>query len=278
MRFHSEQTEQYINALAAAISKDPASLEDWRCLVIRPKHPEVVRMGALQKIREMHKDVDCDMVVCKDFDILLISRDLTADDLYDLAEAISDELPGAEPSFTLYDVFRDWRAIRVLLCTKADGVYKPVELSESIENLGEVDSLKAVFAETKSIRKARQPQFVMIVEDDLLTRRLVANSFKENYALVTAHNAQEAILHYLMHAPDIVFLDIGLPDANGFAVLKKIIAFDPDAYVVMFSSNSYLDNVTKALAAGASGFIAKPFKREKMRHYIEDAAVHHHKA
>jgi DNA-binding NtrC family response regulator len=117
----------------------------------------------------------------------------------------------------------------------------------------------------------------MVVEDDPLTRRLVANAFKQDYALITAATAQEAVMNYLIHAPDIVFLDIGLPDANGFNVLHQIMTSDPDAYVVMFSGNSYLDNVTNALSNGAAGFISKPFKKDKMFQYIQESSRHHHK-
>ncbi len=144
-------------------------------------------------------------------------------------------------------------------------------------DFGDISSLKEVFAEAKQRRKGRYPQHVMVVEDDPLTRRIVTGTFKENYALITAVNAHEAVADYLAYAPDVVFLDIGLPDASGFAVLRQIIACDPDAYVVMFSSNHCSENVDKAMHAGASGFVAKPFNRENLSSHIRGSAVHHHK-
>jgi DNA-binding NtrC family response regulator len=147
-----------------------------------------------------------------------------------------------------------------------------------IHDFGEITSLQEVFNEAKKRRKGRQPQYVMVVEDDPLTRRIVSQAFKENYALITAQNAHEAVADYLLHAPDVVFLDIGLPDASGFDVLKQIIACDPDAYVVMFSSSHYPENVSKAMDEGASGFIAKPFKKESLSGFIRSSAVHHHKS
>ena len=145
-------------------------------------------------------------------------------------------------------------------------------------NFGEIASLQEVFAEAKKRRKGRQPQYVMVVEDDPLTRRIVSQAFKENYAMIAAANAHEAVADYLLYAPDVVFLDIGLPDASGFAVLKQIIACDPDAYVVMFSSNHYPENVSRAMDAGASGFIAKPFRKESLHDYIHGSAIHHRKS
>ncbi|MFZ4541323.1 MAG: response regulator [Rickettsiales bacterium] len=144
-------------------------------------------------------------------------------------------------------------------------------------DFGEITSLIDVFNEAKKRRKTRYPQYVMVVEDDLLTRRILSHAFKENYALILTQNAHEAVADYLLYAPDVVFLDIGLPDASGFDVLKQIIACDPDAYVVMFSSNHFPDNVSKAMDAGASGFIAKPFKKENLSGFIRGSATHHQK-
>lgn len=281
MRIFSENTESYIQSLAAAISKDPASMENWKCLhIAQNKETPIASFEAmLQKLKEIHCNVDCDMVHCCDNDVLFISRNLQADQLFEIADDLvntaSDPLEN-KAEIALYDLFRDWRTVRELLLAKA-GEPKPPVMQPSLHNFGEVSSLQEVFAEAKKLRKARMPLHVMLVEDDPLTRRLVTGTFKEKYALITAANAEEAIANYLLHAPDIVFLDIGLPDASGLDVLHRIMESDPDAYVVMFSGNSYLDNITVALGRGASGFVAKPFKKEKMQHYIQDSALHHHK-
>lgn len=144
-------------------------------------------------------------------------------------------------------------------------------------DFGEIASLQEVFNEAKKRRKGRQPQYVMVVEDDPLTRRIISQAFKENYALINAQNAHEAVADYLLHAPDVVFLDIGLPDTSGFEVLDLLMACDPEAYIVMFSSNHYPENVSRAMKAGASGFIAKPFSKENLSGYIRSSAAHHHK-
>ena len=86
----------------------------------------------------------------------------------------------------------------------------------------------------------------------------------------TASSAAEAIEKHLLLVPDIVFLDIGLPDADGFMVLNHIHHYDPDCMVVMFSGDSFLDNRVRALSAGAGGFLPKPFNRDSFVHYIED--------
>lgn len=150
--------------------------------------------------------------------------------------------------------------------------------SATIHNFGEIASVQHVFADAKKLRKARQPEYVLVVEDDTLTSRVVSNAFKDRYVLVNARDAKEAVAQYLTCAPDIVFLDIGLPDASGFDVLRQIMACDKDAYVVMFSSNNSAENIARALNEGAAGFVAKPFKKEYLRDYITASSIHHHKS
>lgn len=282
MRIHHDTAQNYIRTLAASIGKDPASLENWRCLHLGHAEHSPVEWdaGALKKLKETHKETDCDVVQCSDNDILLISREAQAGQLQNIAAelmALASVTENEQNTMALYDLFRDWRLIRELLLSKTDLPDLPTSAPEG-HDFGEISALQEVFYEAKKRRQSRQPLHVMVVEDDPVTRRIVTGSFKEHYALITAADGQEAVANYLLYAPDIVFLDIGLPDASGFDVLRQIMATDPDAYVVMFSSNSYLDNITAALGAGASGFIAKPFKREKMRHYIQDSAMHHCKS
>jgi len=79
-------------------------------------------------------------------------------------------------------------------------------------------------------------------------------------------------MQYMTYQPDVVFLDINLPDKNGYEVLQWIMRNDPGANVVMFSSNDHMDNITDALDAGASGFIGKPFIKKQLLDYIQGNA------
>jgi CheY-like chemotaxis protein len=261
------------------VDRDPASLEHWRCLHIQHKSDmsdEWIN-DTLHRLSESHQETDCEVIHCVDKDILFISRHLRVDEIYEIADDFiraNYNTQGKAGDIALYDMWHDWRILKDLLINKTP-IYVPEEPATALYNFGEIDALKAMFDEAKQKRAARSPAHVMIVEDDLLTRRMVTGTFKDNYAIITAENAQDAVTNYFMHAPDIVFLDIGLPDVSGFDVLRQILRNDPNAYVVMFSGNSYLDNVAKAMSEGASGFISKPFKKYKMRHYIEESALHH---
>lgn len=287
MRIITENnTENYIRSLAVAIGKDPVSMENWRCLHITYKGENQLAWNDAisQRLKDTHQDTDCDIVHCNDNDILLISNSLYADQLYEIAcdfiETASNNdhetKSETKTEMMIYDLFHDWSIIRDVLLSKAGEPSLPV-MRPVPHNFGEISSLQEVFFDAKKRRKSRMPLHVMLVEDDPLTRRMVTSTFKENYALITAANAEEAVSNYLLHAPDIVFLDINLPDASGLSVLGQIMESDPEGYVVMFSGNDYLDNITTSLGTGASGFVAKPFKKDKMYHYIKESALHHSK-
>ena len=113
---------------------------------------------------------------------------------------------------------------------------------------------------------------VLLVEDDPITRWMVRNSLKKICDFATAPTASKAYAMYTAYQPDVVFLDINLPDKNGRAVLSWIIEHDPGACVVMFSSNDSLENITECLNDGASGFVKKPFLKEDLLHYVQHRA------
>lgn len=116
-------------------------------------------------------------------------------------------------------------------------------------------------------REKRDMPQILVVEDDIFSQKLVQNALS-SYALSVCGDGQGAIMGYVAKAPDILFLDIGLPDMNGHEVLEKIFKIDPRAYVVMFSANGSRDNILKALELGAKGFVGKPFTQEKLIQYI----------
>lgn len=122
---------------------------------------------------------------------------------------------------------------------------------------------------TLSARKAEhtKPE-ILVIEDDPFTRRLVTTSIGPGFAINYADNGQDAVTEYLYRAPNIVFLDIGLPDVSGQDVLAKLLSLDPVAFIIMLSGNSQSENVTVSIKTGAKGFIGKPFTKEKLFQYI----------
>lgn len=116
-------------------------------------------------------------------------------------------------------------------------------------------------------RDNRRQNDLLVVEDDKATCLLIRTLLAQHNPRL-ANSATEALKAYGESFPNLVFLDIGLPDTSGLNVLKAIKQADPEAKVVMLTANSSEKNLKDAVNAGAVGFIAKPFTREKLMAYI----------
>lgn len=116
---------------------------------------------------------------------------------------------------------------------------------------------------------------VLVVDDVDYTRQLlrnavlsVANSDEiktKRFKFVNAGNGHDTFAKLEEFSPELIFLDIELPDMNGIEILKKIKAKHQKACVIMVSGESTIDNVKSSLTNGAAGFIVKPFSTMKVR-------------
>jgi two-component system chemotaxis response regulator CheY len=107
---------------------------------------------------------------------------------------------------------------------------------------------------------------VLIVDDALFMRTMLRNIFAESGFDVVgeAGNGTEAVEKYRQLAPDLTTMDIVMPESNGIEALKRIMALDPRARVVMCSALGQESLIIEALDAGARDFIVKPFKPAKV--------------
>ena len=101
---------------------------------------------------------------------------------------------------------------------------------------------------------------VMIVDDSKISRTMLANHLsKTNFEVVAmAKDASEAIKLYQEHNPEIVTMDMNLPDIDGIECSKKIHGIDPEARIVMISAMKDASLVAQGRAAGISAFLQKP--------------------
>jgi two-component system chemotaxis response regulator CheY len=113
-------------------------------------------------------------------------------------------------------------------------------------------------------RKRRAERVIMIAEDDMFIRSLVVNLFRQKARVIELDKVAPVLDAYLEHLPDILFLDIHLPDGSGVEALSNVMNFDNSAYVIMLTSDSVRDNVIETKKRGASGFLAKPFSKGKI--------------
>ncbi len=102
---------------------------------------------------------------------------------------------------------------------------------------------------------------VMLVDDSKFMRGVLSKIVSEKHELVgEAENGQSAVETYEKLRPDIVLMDIVMPDMDGIEATKAITDKYPEARVVMCTSMGQEGKVKRAIAAGAQGYIVKPFE------------------
>jgi two-component system chemotaxis response regulator CheY len=104
------------------------------------------------------------------------------------------------------------------------------------------------------------------VDDTTFMRRMLKDILaKEDYDIVAeAKNGHEAIEKYLEMRPDLVIMDITMPEMDGIAEVREIIAQDPKARIVMCSALKQEEMIFESLEAGALDFVTKPFMPQKV--------------
>jgi two-component system chemotaxis response regulator CheY len=113
---------------------------------------------------------------------------------------------------------------------------------------------------------------VLVIEDNEMFRKLALDMLS-GYVTYSASNAADGVGKFKANKPDITFVDIGLPDGSGHAVLGEIKAIDSNAFVVMLTASNLQKDVQDALKHGARGYIVKPFSRQKIKECIDQ---YHH--
>ena len=110
---------------------------------------------------------------------------------------------------------------------------------------------------------------ILVVEDDRPIRNLIVTTLKtHDYKYLAAENGFSAILEASSHNPDIVLLDLGLPDMEGVEVIKKIRTWSNMPIIVISARSEDTDKI-EALDAGADDYITKPFSMEELTFRIE---------
>ena len=105
---------------------------------------------------------------------------------------------------------------------------------------------------------------ILVVDDAAFMRLSLKTILEKNGFEVVgeANNGRNAIEMYKMLTPDIVTMDITMPDMDGIEALAEIMKFDPKANVIMLSAMGQEVKIREAILIGAKGFVVKPFKED----------------
>ena len=105
---------------------------------------------------------------------------------------------------------------------------------------------------------------ILVVEDDSPVRNLIVTTLKtHDYKYITAENGNAAIMEASSHNPEIVLLDLGLPDIDGVEVIKTIRSWS-NMPIIVLSARSEDNDKIEALDAGADDYLTKPFSIEEL--------------
>ena len=105
---------------------------------------------------------------------------------------------------------------------------------------------------------------ILVVEDDNSVKNLITTTLKaHDYHFLTAENGEVAILEAASHNPEIMLLDLGLPDIDGIEVIKRVRTWSQMPIIVISARSEDMDKI-EALDAGADDYITKPFSVEEL--------------
>ncbi len=106
---------------------------------------------------------------------------------------------------------------------------------------------------------------ILVVDDAAFMRMMIRDILaKEGYVIHEAVNGRDAVEKYREVMPDLVTMDITMPELDGISALKEIRATAPDARVLMVSAMGQQKMIVEALEAGAMDFLVKPFQPTKV--------------
>lgn len=216
--------------------------------------------------------------ICSDRDTFILISDLAKEEFCRFLDGFTAAIGKTEfaRKAEFYEVGKDYEALEALGKCKqetADARQVEVQRQEQMQQahqlVEEMAQVNPAMLETLQARRAdRMQKQVLVVDDDQLCRSLATNVLGKRYSCAVAKNSKDALREYLLLAPDALFLDIGLPDINGFDLLEHLFAIDPHAYVIMFSGRKDKENILRALEMGAQGFVGKPFTGNQLLEYV----------
>lgn len=115
------------------------------------------------------------------------------------------------------------------------------------------------------------PKKILVVDDALIIRKMITELAREcgwNIA-GEAKDGQEACEIYKNQKPDLVTMDMVMPNMDGLEALKKIRELDANARIIMISAVNQKDKLAESIQAGASDFIVKPFDKTRLKALLE---------
>ena len=108
------------------------------------------------------------------------------------------------------------------------------------------------------------PKILVVDDAEFLRMRISKMLVADSYEVMEATNGAEAIETYKTNSPDVVLMDVTMPEMDGLTALKHIRAIDSRARVIMLTALGQESVVLESIRSGARDFVIKPFERERV--------------
>ncbi len=116
------------------------------------------------------------------------------------------------------------------------------------------------------------PATILVVDDEHLIRWSLEQQLRrEGYSILLAETGAEALQKVQAETPDLVLLDVRLPDADGLEILERLRASDPESLVIMITAHGGVESAVRAMKLGAHDYIIKPFDMEELKLTVKKA-------
>ena len=113
---------------------------------------------------------------------------------------------------------------------------------------------------------------ILVVEDDAAMRLGLEKTLRAHgFLVIVAKNGKEGLEKALAHAPDLLLLDVMMPEMNGFEVCEAVRAHDPEVPILFLSAKGEEEDKVRGLRLGADDYVVKPFGREELIARVESA-------
>lgn len=219
------------------------------------------------------EDFDYVVYVCSDGDVFIKIPQEPAELVSSIIKKITQEygkeikkfMP-IEDFFVLYGWNRLEAGSQIKLeCSKKmkKQTAKGVELKKYFSDIRLISTLKKVNQLTRMQRAFRTSPHILIVEDQIFSQKILTSILKD-FTCYVAASSGEALVHYIEKCPDIVFLDIDLPDISGHNFARFVNKIDSECYIVIISANQYTSDLKEAKENNVKGYIAKPYQKDSI--------------
>jgi len=115
---------------------------------------------------------------------------------------------------------------------------------------------------------------ILIVDDSLVARMMIQNSIPtdKGYEVLVAFNGKEGVEKYRQHKPDVTFMDLTMPELDGFTAIEQILAFDSNAIIIALTADIQSKSILRVTELGAFAVVQKPAKPDIIQGVLKDVA------